>query len=145
MYLFKSRSYFDKATGAAKKWARSQEALTKAPGLLQNVAYSVGDSVTYWWDSATSLSSADFIGHRRYFTVLASMDFDFTVEIAQKSRLSVSCRYDDLSDRELFHGSGDKITVEGGQILVCDIDEAVRIIPGSQAHVNVLHVTIEDL
>lgn len=145
MYLFKTRSYFDKATGTAKKWARCQEALTKAPGLLQNVTYSVGDSVTYWWDSATNLSSADFIGHRRYFTVLASMDFDFMVEIAEKSHLSVFCQFDDLSDRELFHGSGDKVTVEGGQILVCEIGEAVRIISGSQAHVNVLHVTVEDL
>lgn len=145
MYLYRTRSYFDKATGQAKKWARSQEALTKAPELLQNVAYSVGDSVTYWWDSAADLSGEDFIGHRRYFTVLGSMDTDFTVEIAKKDDLSVFRAYEDLSDRELFHGSGNVLSIEGGQILVCDIDEAVRIVPGSGAHVVVLHVTIEDL
>ena len=48
MHVYESREQFDAQLGTVKKWMRVGQALDIASELLQDVAYSIGDSITYW-------------------------------------------------------------------------------------------------
>lgn len=143
MHLYETRERFDAQLGSVKKWMRTGQALDLAPTLLQGVAYSIGDSLTYWWDRAAALTTDDYVGHRRYLSVLSPIDGDMTLMVAPKAQLAVTRPYSDLTDREWFSGRGETLTVPCGGVAVIDIDEAIRVGDNPDVAVTVLHVTVE--
>ena len=143
MHDFTNRAELDRLQGGATKWARAGQALDAAPHLLEDVTYSVGDSLTYRWATTDRLASPHLVGHRRYLLVVAALDGDVHVEVAATSQLTPLGPYDDLSDRQIFDGTGDLTVVPAGGILVVDIDEAARILPSPLTAAVTLHVTVE--
>ena len=62
MHVYENRTLFDLELSSVKKWMRVGQALDIAPSLLRDVAYSIGDSLTYWWDRTAGLSTLDMVG-----------------------------------------------------------------------------------
>lgn len=143
MHIYQTRYEFDESLSQTKKWHRAGEALDQAAGLLQNVAYSIGDSLTYWWDTAENTATEYFIGHRRYLTMLYAMNTEVTIEAECKTRLTETKPYNDLTDREIFTGEGRSITIPKGGIFITDIDEAIKLQTSSDTNIVLLHVTVE--
>lgn len=145
MHVYETREQFDAQLSSVKKWMRVGQALDIAPTLLQDVAYSIGDSLTYWWDRAEGLSTPDMVGHRRYHTVLSAIDGELEVAVAPKAELEPTEAYSDLTDRERFAASdaAPVVTVPAGGVLVVDIDEAARVLPEPNTAAVELHVTVE--
>ena len=132
------------AAGGGKRWRRVAEAVAAAPGLPAGPAFSIGDSLTYRHGTGAVLGTDDLVGRRRYQFVVAALDGDVLVEVAQKTALTATAPYSDLTDRQRFSGPATLVTVPRGGLLVVDIDEAARILPESEADAVLLHVTIED-
>ena len=108
------------------------------------MAYSIGDSLVYWWVNAHEAATADLVGHRRYHAVLAPLDGDLTVEVAPKASLTCTRAYSDIDDRERFEGTGETVTIPAGGVAVVEIDEAYRVVAdAADPRVVVLHVTVE--
>lgn len=143
MHVYETRAQFDAELGSVKKWMRTGQALDIVDTLKQGVAYSIGDSLVYWWDRTPALATDDFVGHRRYLTILCPRDAAAAIEVAPKAALEQTEAYSDLTDRERFQGTGDTVTVPAGGILVIDEDEAYRICAAPDAALCVLHVTVE--
>lgn len=76
MHVFNSRADFDAQMKSVKKWMRTGQALDGVSELQHDVAYSIGDSLVYWWVNAHEAATADLVGHRRYHAVLAPLDGD---------------------------------------------------------------------
>ena len=49
MHIFNSRADFDAQMKSVKKWMRTGQALDGVSELQHDVAYSIGDSLVYWW------------------------------------------------------------------------------------------------
>lgn len=49
MHVFNSRADFDAQMKSVKKWMRTGQALDGVADLQHDVAYSIGDSLVYWW------------------------------------------------------------------------------------------------
>lgn len=144
MHVFNSRADFDAQMKSVKKWMRTGQALDGVADLQHDVAYSIGDSLVYWWVYARETATADLVGHRRYHAVLAPLDGDLTVEVAPKAGLTCTRAYSDIDDRERFEGAGETVTIPAGGVAVVEIDEAYRVIAeASDPRVVVLHVTVE--
>lgn len=145
MRLFENLDAFKAQLGSVKKWMRTAQALEAAPSLVPGVAYSIGDSLTYWCRSASELSQDAFVGSRRYLCVLSPMSQDLELEIAPKGQLHTVQPYSDVSDREFFSGMGEKVVLSQGSICVLEEDEAYRVpqqvTPDSS--VVVVRVTVE--
>ena len=105
MHVFNSRADFDAQMKSVKKWMRTGQALDGVADLQHDVAYSIGDSLVYWWVYAREAATADLVGHRRYHAVLAPLDGDLTVEVAPKAGLTCTRAYSDIDDRERFEGA----------------------------------------
>ncbi len=106
MHVFNSRADFDAQMKSVKKWMRTGQALDGVADLQHDVAYSIGDSLVYWWVNAHEAATADLVGHRRYHAVLAPLDGDLTVEVASKTDLTRTRAYSDIDDRERFEVRG---------------------------------------
>lgn len=144
MHVYETREGFDAQLGTVKKWMRAGQALDIAPTLLQNVAYSIGDSLTYWWDTAEGLATPDMVGGRRYLTALSPIDGELKVVVAPKGDLAGTEAYSDLTDRERYEAvDGPVATVPAGGALIVDVDEAFRVLPDPAVHAVMLHVTVE--
>ncbi|MFR7797435.1 MAG: hypothetical protein ACLU37_04315 [Collinsella sp.] len=52
MHVFNSRADFDAQMKSVKKWMRTGQALDGVSELQHDVAYSIGDSLVYWWVNA---------------------------------------------------------------------------------------------
>ncbi len=143
MHLYDNREDFDSQLGTVKKWKRVGQALDIAPTLQRDVAYSIGDSLTYWWDDAAGLSSDCLTGHRRYLTVLAPFEGELIVKIANKKQLNAVGRYSDLTDRERFDGPASFVSVPQGGVLVADVDEALAVTSLTTTKAVQLQVTVE--
>lgn len=144
MHVFNSRADFDAQMKPVKKWMRTGQALDGVSELQHDVAYSIGDSLVYWWVNAHEAATADLVGHRRYHAVLAPLDGDLTVEVAPKGGLTCTCAYSDIDDRERFEGTGETVTIPAGGVAVVEIDEAYRVVSdATDPRVVVLHVTVE--
>ena len=65
MHVFNSRADFDAQMKSVKKWMRTGQALDGVSELQHDVAYSIGDSLVYWWVNAHEAATADLVGHRR--------------------------------------------------------------------------------
>ena len=138
MHVFNSRADFDAQMKSVKKWMRTGQALDGVSELQHDVAYSIGDSLVYWWVNAHEAAAADLVGHRRYHAVLAPLDGDLTVEVAPKAGLTCTRAYSDIDDRERFEGTGETVTIPA------EIDEAYRVVAdAADPRVVVLHVTVE--
>lgn len=143
MHLYDTREDFDRQLGTVKKWMRVGQALDIAPTLQRDVAYSIGDSLTYWWNDAAGLSSDCLTGHRRYLTVLAPFEGELIVKIANKKQLNAVGRYSDITDRERFDGPASFVSVPQGGVLVADIDEALAVTSLMTTKAVQLQVTLE--
>ena len=53
MHVFNSRADFDAQMKSVKKWMRTGQALDGVADLQHDVAYSIGDSLVYWWVTPT--------------------------------------------------------------------------------------------
>ena len=126
MHIFNSRADFDAQMKSVKKWMRTGQALDGVSELQHDVAYSIGDSLVYWWVNAHEAATADLVGHRRYHAVLAPLDGNLTVEVASKADLTCTRAYSDIDDRERFEGTGETVTIPTGGVAVVEIDEAYR-------------------
>ena len=143
MHIYDSRECFDASLDGVKKWMRTGQALDIAPTLIQGVAYSIGDSLTYWRDTATALATDDMVGRRRYLFVCSPINGDLRIVVAPKSALKCTEAYSDLTDRERFRGEGETVTVPAGGIFVADENEAVRVQPDDDVVAVEVHVTVE--
>ena len=143
MHVFNSRADFDAQMKSVKKWMRTGQALDGVSELQHDVAYSIGDSLVYWWVNAHEAATADLLGHRRYHAVLAPLDGALTVEVASKADLTCTRAYSDIDDRERFEGTGETVTIPAGGVAVVEIDAAYSVIAeASGPRVEVLHVTV---
>ena len=59
MHVFNSRADFDAQMKSVKKWMRTGQALDGVADLQHDVAYSIGDSLVYWWVYAREAATAD--------------------------------------------------------------------------------------
>lgn len=142
---FDSTEDFAARLAGVAKWDRTVAALAAGPSLDTGAAHSIGDSLTYWRDTAAALAHETYTGHRRYQTLFAVLDGDLRVELAPQHALAVAVPYSDLSDRERFacpHPQ-DPSMLTAGQILAVPIDYAWRISPHGDAHVLTVRVTVE--
>ncbi|SDN94683.1 evolved beta-galactosidase subunit beta [Actinomyces ruminicola] len=150
MRLFPDLDSLARERGAAKKWLRTCQAIDHLPALRPAVAYSLGDSLTYWKDSTQRLLAAWGVGDglvasRRYLNVLHAVDADLTVQVVPVAVAPVRTPYDDLTDREVHEPAESlrTVTVPAGGIGVVDVSEAFRLLPGS-GDAAIIRVTVEE-
>lgn len=143
MHVFQSREQLDAELGTVRKWQRTGQALEASLMFAKAEAHSIGDSLVYWWQDAATLATEDFVGHRRYLTVISPQDGVLTVQVAPKMALEPTEPYSDLTDRERFVGVADEVTIPAMAICAFDIDEAYRVVPGQSGAVVTVHVTVE--
>lgn len=147
MTFFASREEFSNAHAGTTKWDRFLLALDNADSIGEGVAHSIGDSLTYWRDTADRIGHEDLVGHRRYETVLVGIEGDTPVDVAPQAGLTATEAYDDLTDRQWFTPPDPddltSIPVGPGQILVVPIDHAWRVRPRTAARVLTARVTVE--
>lgn len=142
MRKYSSIEVFEDQRPSGTSWERCSQALSQLPGLNEDAAHSIGDSLTYFRSARPAPRPEEFVGHRRYRFVLTAMKEPVSVEVAAKAELTNTESYSDLTDREHFTGQGQMVTLEPGEVLVMDIDEAVRF-PQPCPVVGVVHLTIE--
>lgn len=149
MRVYHSLEEFVQQCAEHKKWNRTRQAIEAAPSLLPNVAYSLGDSLTYWWQPTAELAQTyyrgEFIGRRRYLTVLTPIEAEASVEVANKHELHTIEPYSDITDRERFDGQGEVIRLHPHEIVIVEEDEACRVLADSdeQGAMVEIHVTVE--
>ncbi len=144
MLIYQDTAQLLMAHQGVKKWNRAFQAIEKLPSIPANQAHSIVDSLTYLSTTADRHSPDQaFVGHRRYFEVIVALDKDTVVEIAPKSELTEVTAYSDLTDREHFDGTGQHITLTPGQVLVTDIDEALRLTKDASSNIAILRITVE--
>lgn len=142
MRLFRSVDHLDEVLGDRHvKWRRAVQALRRAPTMSRGVAASVGDSLTYWVESASSEDDR-FVTHRRYLSLLHPLDGELVLELAKVSMLQPADAYEDTRDRQHLFGSGEQVVVQGGQIGVVDVEEAIRVI-SCAGPLAVVRLTVE--
>jgi beta-galactosidase beta subunit len=140
------KEQLDLLSQMGRKWQRVIEASHVAETLEQGATWSIGDSLTYRWDTCKALSTADYVGRRRYLTVIVPLDGTVCIEVERKRDLVPTEPYSDLTDRELFEDgphSPSREEVMPSQVLVIDRDEAARVIGDKEVRAVELHVTVE--
>lgn len=142
MQIFRDLDEFSLTTASMTKWVRAVQAVRVAPEHAEGAMHSIGDSLTYL-RTRRRYAHDDFVGHRRYLEVLAALDSPVDIVIAAKCQLEHVEPYSDLTDRERLTGSGQEMTLRPGQLLITDIDEAVRYPTSSRTPHVVLHVSVE--
>lgn len=146
MEFFTDLEQFERVTAGRPKWARTAQAIRSAPSHREGVMHSIGDSLTSV-RTRRRHETDQFTGHRRYLEVIAAGDAPVRLEIAAKSDLTPGsdsgADYSDLTDREHFTGTGQELILQPGQIVVVEIDEAVRYPDLAALPCTVLHVSVE--
>lgn len=142
MDIFGPREDFARRTAGIRKWERAGEAIRASDTHAEGVMHSLGDSLTYV-RTRRRYDGTAFTGHRRYLEVVAAGEAAVQLEVARRAELSPLGDYSDLSDREHFTGTGRRIELPPGAIVVLSIDEAVRYPTACPAPLTVLHVTVE--
>lgn len=147
MIIYNDIDAMHSAHQGVKKWNRAFQATQTVDEMPLDEARSIVDSLTYSRHKASKLVSPNFVGHRRYFEVIQPLSGAVEVEVASKEDLEVVEEYSDLTDREWLTGEGEILTVEPGQFLVLDIDEAQRIVPSPDSAVEpevvIYRITVE--
>lgn len=142
MELFTDLDEFVRITADRPRWRRTAQAIRAAAGDHIGVMHSIGDSLTYL-RTHRRYETELFTGHRRYLEVIAAGQSPVLLEVASKAELERSTEYSDLSDREHFIGTGHRLTLQPGQIVVIGINEAVRHLEPAAEPCTVLHVSVE--
>lgn len=146
MQIFTDLEQFERVTAGRPKWVRAAQAIRAAGSHREGVMHSIGDSLTYLRTRRRHETDL-FTGHRRYLEVIAAGEAPVHLEIAVKRDLSPgtdnSAQYSDLTDREHFTGTGQELTLQPDQIVVVEIDEAVRYRKTAAQPCTVLHVSVE--
>lgn len=142
MEFFTDLAEFERVTAGGPKWVRAAQAIRVAPTHREGVMHSLGDSLTYLRTRRRHDSDL-FTGHRRYLEVIAAGEAPVRLEIAAKTELTRRTEYSDLTDREHLAGTGQGLTLQPGQIVVVEIDEAVRYPEPAAEPCTVLHVSVE--
>lgn len=142
MEIFSDLDDFMRVTAGTTKWVRAAQAIRAAPSHQEGVMHSIGDSLTYL-RTRRRYGTDLFTGHRRYLEVVAAGSSPVELEIAASSDLSARDDYSDLTDREHFEGTGRAVRLDPGQILVTEIDEALRYIGTASGACTVVHVSVE--
>lgn len=142
MRTYASIEEFRDQRPAGTSWERCVQALQQVSGLKNDVAHSIGDSLTYYKTNRPEPRSSDFVGHRRYRIVLVALEGPVSLSIANKCDLETSEPYSDLSDREYFTGVGNAIELSEGAVLVLGIDEALRF-PSECPLLGIVLLTVE--
>ncbi|MGF1764613.1 beta-galactosidase subunit beta [Aliivibrio kagoshimensis] len=127
-----------------RKWQRCLEAIDNINNIRPDVYHSIGDSLVYKLESGQTQPSEVFVGYRRYLDVHYYLDGEENIEVAAKQKLTLSTPYQDESDREFFTGSGERLTLGHGQVVLFENHEAYRFYGHSSRNKVVLKVTIED-
>lgn len=143
MELFTDLAEFERVTAGNPKWARAAQAIRAAPAHEEGVMHSIGDSLTYLRTRRRHDESGLFTGHRRYLEVIAAGEAPVRLEIAAKAQLTRRTEYRDLTDREHFAGTGRELVLLPGQLVVIEIDAAVRYPARAAEPFTVLHVSVE--
>lgn len=146
MTLFGSAQDFATVHAGTTKWDRMLAAIDNAGTIVEGVAHSIGDSLTYWRAASATFATEDFTGHRRYQSAFVVLDGDAQLEIAPKVELELAQAYSNLSDRESYTavtGAWTPQTVTQGQILSVPIDCAWRVSPRSAAQLLLVRLTVE--
>lgn len=123
-----------------KKWIRCVEAINNIPNIQENVYYSIGDSLAYM--ITESKVEDKFCGHRRYMDIFYYLEGEEEIEIAPKSELELVEKYSDETDREFFNGLGMKQKMKKGEMIIIEINEAVKCSGGAKK--LIIRVTVED-
>ncbi|RGM96387.1 Evolved beta-galactosidase subunit beta [Fusobacterium necrogenes] len=123
-----------------KKWIRCAEAINNIPNIQENVYYSIGDSLAYM--ITESKAEDKFCGHRRYMDIFYYLEGGEEIEIAPKSELELVEKYSDETDREFFTGNGKKLDMKQGEMIIVEINEAVKC--SGNAKKVIIRVTVED-
>lgn len=140
MLLFESVADFARVLSGTRKWARTLEAIANVPHVADDVAYSIGDSLTY--RVTTRPDHVELTGHRRYLAVRHVVSGRSVVEVAPVADLTATDEYSDLTDRRHFAGAGEVVELPKGSVLIADIDEALRDVEVT-GRVLTLRVTVE--
>lgn len=123
-----------------KKWIRCAEAINNIPNIQENVYYSIGDSLAYM--ITESKAEDKFCGHRRYMDIFYYLEGGEEIEIAPKLELELVEKYSDETDREFFTGNGKKLDMKQGEMIIVEINEAVKC--SGNAKKVIIRVTVED-
>lgn len=142
MELFSDLDDFTRVTAGTTKWVRAAQAIRTAPSHSESVMHSIGDSLTYVRTRRRHETDL-FVGHRRYLEVVVADTSSVELEIAPSTELEAHGDYDDVTDREHFEGEGTLVRLEPGQLLVTEIDEALRHLGAASDPYTVLHVSVE--
>lgn len=142
MRIYDSPAALLEAT-AGKKWLRVTQAVANSVNLQPDVAYSIGDSLTYWVEDGDRQADQQFTAHRRYLEVVHCVSGTVSVEVAPVDELVEQTPYSDLTDRLTATGSGQLVELAPGRLLVLEIDEAFRYLARTDARAVVLHVSVE--
>lgn len=144
MKIYRDITELHLAHQGVKKWNRAFQAIAKFELIPANQSHSIVDSLTYLITTTDRHSpDNDFVGHRRYFEAIFALDGDVSIEVSPKADLLQSVPYSDLTDREHFTGSGQDLTLRKGEVLVTDIDEALRLSKDATARIAIMRITIE--
>ena len=144
MKIYRDTTELHLAHQGVKKWNRAFQAIAKFDLIPENQAHSIVDSLTYLITTTDRHSpDSDFVGHRRYFEAICALDGEVAIEVAPKTDLTQTVAYSDLTDREHFTGSGQHLSLAKGEILVTDIDEALRLSKDATARIAIMRITIE--
>lgn len=144
MEIFTDLGEFERVTAGRPKWVRAAQAIRAASSHREDVMHSIGDSLTYLRTRRRHDNDL-FTGHRRYLEVIAAGEAPVHLEIAAKRDLSPGTDYSDLPDREHLTGNGHELVLQPGQIVVVEIDEAVRYLKPAAQPCTVLHVSVEGI
>ncbi|MDT3766878.1 hypothetical protein QS713_02210 [Gleimia hominis] len=141
MKIFNSITLFREIMGAHRKWQRAQEAIL-SPERRPDITFSIGDSLT-WRVVDHNNHESCLIGSRRYQRVIYCEKGLIKLEYAKQLSLEPTNEYSDLSDTQEYAGPTTTITLSDGMIAIVGIDEAARIVPGSNFKGITLRVTVE--
>ena len=144
MKIYRDTTELHLAHQGVKKWNRAFQAIAKFDLVPANQAHSIVDSLTYLITTTDQHSpDTDFVGHRRYFEAIFALDGDITAEVAPKTDLTQTIAYSDLTDREHFIGTGQHLTLAKGEVLVTDIEEALRLSKDATTRIAIMRITVE--
>lgn len=143
MRVFASLEEMVQAGYGEPRWRLAAQAIRDAPDLAPGVAYSRGDSVTFWRESGPVRDEDCFVAHRRYLEVIHVLRGRLEVQCAPVAALRPVCDYRDSTDRERLEGAGAREGVPAGATAVVAINEGVRRMASPGAIVVTAHVTVE--
>lgn len=126
-----------------KKSNRVVEAIETAPTLSTNITYSIGDSLTYIIRKGYLSDNNNLLASRRYQTVIYLESGNIDISYANINELKAINEYSDLTDRQSYTGQTKQVTIETGNLVVLDSEEAYRILPTQELNGIILRVTVE--